>query len=234
MAPREETRRLLARTANETRNYSFTMKVLKLALVCLTSLVAVVYVISVLYGRFGSFTVTINKFDGGKYQLTLSETPDFSYPSAKLTSKSAEDITNISEASIPDDVDMQNGAHNGKNYIAYTFYLKNAGSETVSYEYNAYIVSVKNDVDKAIRLRLYENGTPTTYARTRTDGTGPEPGTIEFLTSTIIVRKQIENFEPGDVTKFTIVIWIEGDDPDCTDEIIGGQIKIDMAMTIIG
>ena len=35
-------------------------------------------------------------------------------------------------------------------------------------------------------------------------------------------------------TKFTIVIWIEGNDPDTTDDIIGGQFKVDMKINIIG
>ena len=37
-----------------------------------------------------------------------------------------------------------------------------------------------------------------------------------------------------DYTKFTIVIWIEGNDDDTTDDIIGGQFKVDMKINIIG
>ena len=33
---------------------------------------------------------------------------------------------------------------------------------------------------------------------------------------------------PGDIDKFTIVIWLEGDDPDCIDNILGGEIKMHM------
>ena len=28
--------------------------------------------------------------------------------------------------------------------------------------------------------------------------------------------------------KFTVVIWLEGDDPDCVDSILGGEIKMHM------
>jgi hypothetical protein len=44
------------------------------------------------------------------------------------------------------------------------------------------------------------------------------------------VRKQISRYKTGDITKFTIVIWLEGDDPDCVDSIIGGQFKVDMSI----
>ena len=32
---------------------------------------------------------------------------------------------------------------------------------------------------------------------------------------------------PGDVHKYTVVIWLEGDDPDCTDELIGGHVGME-------
>ena len=85
-----------------------------------------------------------------------------------------------------------------------------------------------------MRVRLYEDGVPTTYARTKTDGSGPEEGTVEFMGETTIVRKQVSNFRPGAYTRFTIVIWIEGPDDDTTDDIIGGQFKVDMKINIIG
>ena len=47
-------------------------------------------------------------------------------------------------------------------------------------------------------------------------------------------RTHVSNFRPGDYTKFTIVIWIEGNDFDTTDDIIGGQFKVDMKINIIG
>ena len=89
------------------------------------------------------------------------------------------------------------------------------------------------DIEKAVRVRLYVNGEPVTYARTASDGSGPEPGTTEFKTETVIAESDIENFAPGDVTKYTVVIWLEGNDPDCLDHLIGGEFKIDMTMSVI-
>ena len=34
--------------------------------------------------------------------------------------------------------------------------------------------------------------------------------------------------------KYTVVIWLEGNDPECLDNILGGEFKIDMSMSIIG
>ena len=40
-----------------------------------------------------------------------------------------------------------------------------------------------------------------------------------------------ENFKPGDVHKYTVIIWIEGEDPECVDNIIGGEVKMRMRLT---
>ena len=40
-----------------------------------------------------------------------------------------------------------------------------------------------------------------------------------------------ENFKPGEKDRFTIVVWLEGDDPDCIDDIIGGELKMEMNIT---
>ena len=42
-----------------------------------------------------------------------------------------------------------------------------------------------------------------------------------------------ENVVPWQVHKYTIVIWLEGDDPDCTDELIGGHLGLEINMRML-
>ncbi|MDD6094213.1 MAG: hypothetical protein PUC29_00500 [Clostridia bacterium] len=223
----------LARTAEEVKHYSVLKKILISVLLAIILLIIIIYIIAALYTRFGSFTVSVNKYDATRYSLSLSETPQFETQISRLNAKTAEDITNISVNDLPGDLDSINGQHNGDNYLAYTFYLKNVGQDTVTFEYYMFITNVKNDVDKAIRIRIYRDGEDITYARTRSDGGGPESGCVDFLTTRSIVRNQVEDFKPGDVTKFSVVIWLEGDDPDCVDDLIGGSLKTDMTISVI-
>ena len=224
----------IRRTAGEVKRYRTLMRVIPVLLAVLVLITVLLYVVAALYNRYGSFTVTINKFDSLKYALTLSETPGFEGSTARLNAGASERVTNISGADLPDWLDNVDGEHNGKNYVAYTFYCKNAGTETISYVYELYVTNTTDDVEKAIRVRLYVNGVYTDYAYPRTDGgEGAEPGTTAFLMGNTITKQQISNFKPGDVTKYTVVIWLEGDDPDCQDNLIGGEFKIDMSMTII-
>ena len=234
MARQDKVTNVIRRTAGEVKRYRIMMRVLPITMAVLVALLAVIYVISLLYDNYGSFTVTVNKMDNAKYALTLSETPDFANPSGRLNCKANKEITNIDGATLPLDLDNIDGSHNGENYVAYTFYCMNAGTAEVSYEYQVVVSNMSLDIEKAVRVRLYVNGEYTDYARTRTDGTGPEAGTTEFYTERTVTRGQFDNFAPGDITKFTAVIWLEGNDVDCIDTILGGEFKLDMVMNILG
>ena len=226
-------KKFLARSAKEVKNYAVNRKILLTALAGLLTLLMILYIIAVLYKKTGSFTVSLNKYQMTEYGLTLSETSDMKYKTSYLNAEIDEDITNIAEETLPDDLDMIDGEHNGINYVAYTFYLQNAGRYEVSYDYQIGISNITNNLDSAIRIRLYVDGVETTYAKTRSDGTGAEKGTKEFYSSTVAAIGRIDNFKPLDQTKYTIVIWIEGNDPDCIDELIGGTMKVDMSFNII-
>lgn len=39
--------------------------------------------------------------------------------------------------------------------------------------------------------------------------------------------------QPGEIHKYTIVVWLEGDDPDCTNELIGKHIGFEMFMQMV-
>lgn len=144
------------------------------------------------------------------------------------------DMTNISGLDIADNVDKINGAHNGENYIAYTFYLINAGDDTLTYNGKMNIDSVKGGVDEAIRVAVYKNGEKAVYGKTKSDGSGIESDCdYEFESSTVIMTTKTTEFEPGAKDKYTVVIWLEGNDPDCLDNIVGGTIKLGMNFKIV-
>ena len=224
---------VLRRTAGEIRGYNRTMKVLAALLGMLTVVTSLLFVVAALYTESGSFTVTVNKVEMTKYALTLSESPDMSKMTSNLNAEIHESITNIAEETIPANVDMVDGVHNGQNYIAYTFYLQNRGEFEIPVEYAVNMTNITSGLDEAIRLKLYVNGEPTVYAKTRSDGTGPEKGTVEFYSSNVMAKGRIDILKPGEIVKFTVVLWIEGNDPDCLDPLIGGQIKAEMNINAV-
>ena len=229
-----ETRlKILRRTAKEVRSYAIQRKVLTTALACLTLLTTIMYLSAALYKNSGSFTVSVDKVEMTKYGLSLSETRDMAYATSHLNAQVSEYMTNIADYQIPANVDMIDGAHSGSDYLAYTFYLQNGGEKDLSYEYSITISNITNQLDEAIRVRLYINGVPTTYAKTRLDGGGAEPDTTEFYSANVAVKGRTDDFKVGDVTKFTVVVWIEGNDPECVDDRIGGEMKLEMNMGVV-
>lgn len=223
----------LRRKAKEVKRYAIVIRVLSLLTVLLIAIVAVAYAISYFYDQFGSFTVRVNKYDMINQGLTLSETPEYNKTMAVLNADIVYDMTNISGNDIPANVDKVNGSHNGENYIAYTFYLINSGDDTLSYEGELVIESVSKNVDEAVRVAVYQNGEKKVYGKTKSDGNGKESDCDEeFASSTKVMQTFREGFTPNSKDKYTIVIWLEGNDPDCVDDIIGGTIKLGMDFKI--
>lgn len=240
---------ILLRRSAEILHYKLIRKIVTIGLTASMCAMTLVYVAAALYNQTGSYTVSINKFDNVEYSLILSETPDFTSLTTKLNAKTNERITNICiDQHLPDGLENVDGAHSGDDYIAYTYYVMNNGTKPMTYEYVLTASNITNNLDKAIRLALYVNGEKTVYATKAADG-GAEPVcpfdeysiaeygyTTPFMTegdNAIITRQQISGFKPGDMTKFTVVIWIEGDDPECTDDLIEGTFKVDMTMSLI-
>ena len=123
--------------------------------------------------------------------------------------------------------DVSLGSHNGDNYLAYTFFIENTGSKEVSYISKVVIDDVIKNVDAAIRVRIYKNGEYQTYAKLSSEGE-VEPNTVPFVDDEIIMSEDVTNFKPNGIDKYTIVLWIEGEDSDCTDNILGGEFKVRM------
>lgn len=224
----------IRRTAKEVKRYTILMRVTGLIAVALIALIAIGYAIAYFYNKYGSFTIKVNKYDMVNQGLSLSETPEFDRTISVLTADIVYDMTNISGNDLPENIDKVNGNHNGRNYIAYTFYVHNSGKDTITYEGDLTIENVTKNVDEAIRVAVYTNGEKQVYGKTKSNGSGKESDCDkEFLTSTQVMHTNVTDFEPGDTTKYTVVIWLEGNDPDCVDSIIGGVIKMQMDFRIV-
>ena len=215
-------------------------------------LLVILYLVSLLFSRYGSFTVTVKDYEDRKYAIALSEGESFRRSTSHLTAAAATNITNIDGNDLPKDLNDVDGVHNGENYLAYTFYVKNTGEVACTYRYSLIISRATMGIDAAARVRVYfdgdyykaqtdthrRDGAYTDYAKPKTGGNGlPEvdpDGRVmtNFVSGDVISEAEKFAFAPGDISKVTVVIWLEGNDPDCTDDILGGQFKVDMVFEI--
>ena len=54
-----------------------------------------------------------------------------------------------------------------------------------------------------------------------------------FESDTVITSQIVEDMEQDEVDKYTVVLWLEGDDPDCTNALIGAHIGMQMDFELI-
>jgi len=207
-------------------------KKIKIMLLVLLLALGVLYLLLSVVYESGPFTVTLDESLAITKGLVMYEDATEKAERRILKTESLEFLDNISINWIPKDVhESEGGSNNGDNYIAYTFYIENQGIEPVSYWYSTIIDDVIKNVDEAVRVRIYLNGESDIYAKINAETLESEENTTPFFSDEYVEIEQRIGLMPGDTDKFTIVVWIEGDDPDCLDNLIGGAIKMHMEIT---
>ena len=203
--------------------------------VLLVFLILLYIILDIIYSE-GRFTVILDSNESLESGLAIFDSLNNSHGKRKLEATPIKFMDNISYKWLPENVDTEaDGPHNGQNYIAYSFYVENQGSEVINYHYEVIVDDIIKNVDEAIRIRIYRNGEDITYAKRNFLDNEPEKDTEPFkdiknAEGTIILEK-VADFKPDDLDRFTILIWLEGDDPDCTDALIGGELKMHMVIT---
>ena len=191
--------------------------------------VAVLFIAAFAQDKMGNFTLNLNRLELYRKGISIADNGDFDGATARLVANTVQDATNISIDDIPADVDGVDGGHNGKNYMAYTYYVRNAGKEDLGYIASITLDSCAKGAEKAVRIAVYQNGERIVYAAPADDG-GTEDGCENFLSDKIVCQYENKDFLVGNVDRYTIVIWMEGDDPDCVDAIIGGSVQFSMSI----
>ena len=191
--------------------------------------VAVLFIVAFAQEKMGNFTINLNRLELYRKGISIADNGNFDGATARLVANTVQDATNISIDDIPADVDGVDGGHNGKNYMAYTYYVRNAGKEDLGYIASITLDSCAKGAEKAVRIAVYQNGERIVYAAPADDG-GTEDGCENFLSDRIVCQYENKDFLVGNVDRYTIVIWMEGDDPDCVDAIIGGSVQFSMSI----
>lgn len=245
--------------------------------VCMIGLL-ILFIIAYFYHNLGLFVITVEP-KLSQEGFIISSTEDFASPRVRLFSDALENCNNISVNEIATDVDEKEGEHNGKNYVAYTFFLKNGGKKSLDYAYTLDIENVTRNVDTAAWIMLISNGDMRVYAKERKDGSVEriynysgypfveqmdslgqsnvisdsykghitefdleqfryveknglcELASIPFESDYRITSGMRKELEAGEIDKYTVVIWLEGDDPDCIDSIKNGTIGLGMTFS---
>lgn len=195
--------------------------------------------LSVYGNNVGDLVITVDSLT--VRALALSETGQFGEDDATtlLAVSGIKDVRDSTYSYIPEDIREGDGlkSDNENNmWFAYSFYLKNMSNVSVGYSGIFKFEQRTKGVDGAVRIMvLVDDEPPVIFARPKADGT-PEQlnangGTIKKgYRTTPFTEDEVVIYENpatpvGLIQKFTIVIWLEGWDPECVDAIVGGRLE---------
>lgn len=199
-----------------------------LVLLGMLLVVCMLFIVAFMQEKMGNFTINLNRLELYRKGISIADNGDFDGATARLKAETVKDATNISIDDLPSNLDDEGGGnHNGKNYMAYTYYVRNAGKEDLGYIARITLDSCAKGAEEAVRIAVWRNGERVVYAKAAKDG-NPEKGCTNFKSDDVVCSYEEKNFLVGNVDKYTIVIWMEGDDPECVDSIIGGSVQLSM------
>ena len=158
------------------------LKVVKMGiLIMLLSLIIMYFLLRIIF-ESGYFTISLDPAFAQESGLVMYEKLSEKHERKILKATRVDFMDNISVKWLPENIhQMGEGSHNGENYLAYTFYLENMGSDTINYWYQIIVDDVIKNVDKAIRIMIYRNGERTIYARPNEATGNAENGTEKFI-----------------------------------------------------
>ena len=109
------------------------MDKLQKALVVLALAFGVLFALSFMQENMGNFTINLNRLELFRRGVAIADNGDFNNATARLAADALDNGTNIAAEDLPDNLDDIDGSHNGKNYVAYTFYIRNDGKTDLGY-----------------------------------------------------------------------------------------------------
>lgn len=183
----------------------------------------------------------------GDGSLSLSETVEGfnnGEGTVRLEAVGIPKMTNISRMEVSDDIDNEaDGSHNGQNYFCYTFYLKNVGTASLNYSMELNIVMNTKKMGDAMRVEVFSTPlfgarretTLIKYAKERADGSAelyddddPSQGYCTNFKNDKVISTETYTLPISQIYKYTILMYIDGPDEDCTDQILGGSFGFEV------
>ena len=219
--------------------------------IIVTAFVSVSVVLLTIYGaNVGNFVITVE--ENFQLSLALSENNDFTDPKTMLSAPGIRKLNNSTYEYLPYEIGVLDGGEtDDSTYMAYSFYLKNVNDVTIDYNMEISIRNVYKNIDYAMWFMVIKDGERTVYAKPKTDGFGevligsdgkvsPEDAgghykdlTVPFKSQVVIAQEKFTGFRPYEVSRFTVIMWLEGHDPECVDEIKGGTMQLDMRFFVV-
>lgn len=205
-----------------------------------------------IYGnKVGNFVINVNN-DGVKLSLSIHD--DLSEPTDRLTFSGMAQISDITYSELPEDIaikETSKGIQGEKSvdheYLAFSFYLINYSSRAVDYDMDLNLIDTAGDPLPIMRVMLIEGDRNVSdlsnriYAKAENDDAARQYlkdglercGGVYESEDFDIENKRLFSVQGKDLgvsaaQKYTVILWIEGCDKDCTNERLGSRVKMQL------
>ena len=205
------------------------------------------------YGQnSGNFVMSVDE-DAFKRGIAISDSSTFETMNRWLTADPVEDVrdTTLQHIDLFEIINAE-GAYKEtrSNYLAYTFFLRNVGSETTPVDYEVVITNQSKNIAEAIRVMIIvdgqvaydEQGIRYIECESKTMYQAPDKQDITykdylqdftlFKSTDIICSERIFDIRPEQTKKISVIMWLEGEDPECIETLASAKIKITMNLSI--
>ncbi|MDE5566759.1 MAG: hypothetical protein K2H02_00305 [Anaeroplasmataceae bacterium] len=215
-----------------------------------TFLACAIVIIALFMGQeAGHFVIQVESGDVRK-SVKLTESLEDKRPSSRLEAPSLSGMTNttydyfyhkLSDYHNAEGLTIDEDLH----IYAYSFYVINDSAESVEVKSTLYLSNVTKNLDKGMRVMTliskegaadYQvNGcyqAPDEVEPSEAYGSN-YPAVTEFVDKDRVFEERISSFDPDTYIKYTVIFWIEGKDPDTTDDLWNGSIRFTLKLSIL-
>lgn len=201
-------------------------------LLIITGFLSVLIAIITVYGQYtGTYLISVTR-EAHRKGIAISETKDFLNQNIDINLDPLNDVEDMQaswlDIEAAERTDGQYYDPYENKYVAFTFYLKNTGDETINVNYQIKITDNYRNLGDATFFKVRE------YLEVGDDfrllhDTNYSKALLDSDTNTI-ASVDIIQFRVGEIRKFTFFVWIEGEFS--TPEMMGGAIKFEWVFGI--
>jgi len=210
--------------------------------IVITGILSIIMILLTYYGSYSGNFIAVVDSDEKISSIVLSSSRYFTEASPRLYADSVKDTPPL----VFDDMKIEEAVFTDGNYFdpefkyfAYSFYIMNNGDKVETVQARYLVAKVDRNADEAIRVIIVRNDDIDNLStdnlrvykkkdtvETRYNPNDPEAIDFQDESKGEVFSEMIENFQPGDIIKYTVIIYLEGNDPDCRDSLSGGLIKM--------
>ncbi len=246
-----------------TRKKQINKKMVIVCFCFLLTIMFLTWVFAVAFNNMGAFTIVLSNLGTKNLVLHHNSNSEDGESGSRLKAEDIPKMENTTFShfvgSAQDVADLQKKHTQEENdkFLLYTFSMENGDIAEYEYVWRLVLTANTNNLAGAIRIMIIENAPDqvddetekfwTVFAQREADGSialeyyqdldnfieGNGAETVPFESDSVIASSERISIRAGAHHTYTVILWIEGTDPECSQDILGGTVNLEMQLEVI-